>query len=180
MMAAPIAVAPARGLDERGLLEQAFSRASGTPLITGNRIRLLRDAAENYPAWLDAIANARQAIHFESYIIWDDKQGAIFADALTAKAREGVRVHVLYDWLGAVGKTLRRFWDSMLRAGADVRAFNPPRLASPLGWIHRDHRIEAPTPPPAGGVSVRVIASEPWTTGMMRLGPVMAALRSPR
>lgn len=91
MTAAPNAVGAESRLDERGLLEQAFSRASGTPIVTGNRIRLLRDAAENYPAWLEAIANARQTIHFETYIIWDDKQGAIFADALTAKAREGVR-----------------------------------------------------------------------------------------
>ena len=241
MTPAPMAISSERCVDEGALLEQAFSRASGTPIVTGNRIRLLRDAAENYPAWLEAIASARQTIHFETYIIWDDEQGAIFADALTAKARDGVRVRVLYDWLGGIGKTPQRFWDSMLRAGANVRAFNPPRLASPLGWIHRDHRkalivdgeigfiaglcvgqqwvgspeqgippwrdtgvelrgpavaaverafartwttagssgiedqIEACTPPPAGDVGIRVIATEPWTTGMMRLEQLMAA-----
>jgi cardiolipin synthase len=137
---ARIDVAGPHTSSERQLLEQAFSRAAGAPLVTGNSVRLLRDAAENYPAWLEAIAGAERTIHFETYIIWDDEQGATFADALSAKAREGVRVRLLYDWLGAIGKTPQRFWDSMIRAGAEVRCFNPPRLASPLGWLHREHR----------------------------------------
>jgi cardiolipin synthase len=125
---------------ERSLLEQAFTRAAGTALITGNSVRLLRDARENYPPWLEAISTAQQTIHFETYIIWDDDQGALFADALARKAEEGVRVRLLYDWLGAVGKTRRGFWEPIIRAGADVRVFNPLRFASPLGWLHRDHR----------------------------------------
>jgi cardiolipin synthase len=125
---------------ERSLMDQAFSRAAGAPLIHGNRIRLLRDAAENYPAWLDAIAAAERFVHFESYIIRDDAAGRQFADALTAKARDGVPVRLLYDWMGAVGKTPARFWASLRRAGVEVRCFNPLRLASPLGWVHRDHR----------------------------------------
>lgn len=138
MIEASVAVREA--VSERSLLEQAFSRAAGTPLVTGNSVRLLRNAGENYPAWLEAIAGAERTIHFETYIIWDDDQGAAFADALAAKARNGVRVRLIYDWLGAVGKTPRRFWDSMIRAGAEVRCFNPPRFSSPLGWLHRDHR----------------------------------------
>ncbi|MGH8567366.1 MAG: hypothetical protein ACREXU_04940, partial [Gammaproteobacteria bacterium] len=51
--------------------DQALSRAGGAPLIAGNAVRLLRDAGENYPAWLDAIAAAERTIHFESYIIHD-------------------------------------------------------------------------------------------------------------
>ena len=42
---------------------EAFARAAGTPLVTGNEVRLLRAAGENYPAWLEAIAAARQTIH---------------------------------------------------------------------------------------------------------------------
>ena len=140
MTTAPVSGAESRRSSERSLIEQAFSRAAGGPLITGNSVRLLRDAAENYPAWLDAIAAAERTVHFETYIIWDDASGAMFADALTAKARDGVRVRVLYDWLGGVGKTPRRFWDAMSRAGVEVRSFNPLRLSSPLGWVHRDHR----------------------------------------
>ena len=127
-------------MQERSLLDQAFSRAAGAHRIGGNAVRLLRDAAESYPAWLDAIAGAERYVHFESYIIRDDASGRRFADALTAKARAGVRVRVLYDWMGAVGKTPGRFWKTLRAAGVEVRCFNPLRLSSPLGWVHRDHR----------------------------------------
>jgi cardiolipin synthase A/B len=124
----------------RLLADQAFSRAAGAPLVAGNSIRILKDAAENYPAWLRAIASAQRSIHFESYIIHEDDQGRQFAEALAAKAAEGVRVRVIYDWLGAVGKTSRRFWRSLMAARVEVRCFNPPRFDSPFGWVSRDHR----------------------------------------
>lgn len=124
----------------RELAEQAFSRAAGAPLVAGNRIRVLKDARENYPAWLDAIARATRFIHFESYIIHGDEVGARFSDALIAKAREGVRVRVVYDWMGGFGKTPRRFWNRLRAGGVEVRCYNPPRPASPLGWLSRDHR----------------------------------------
>ena len=79
-------------------------------------------------------------IHFESYIIHDDDVGDQFGDALIAKARDGVRVRVIYDWMGGFGKTSRRFWKRLRAGGVEVRCYNPPRLASPLGWLSRDHR----------------------------------------
>src|SRR5689334_8673930 len=93
--------------DVRVLADQAFSRAAGAPLIEGNDVRLLKDAKENYPAWLDAIGAAERQIHFESYIIHEDEAGRTFADALIAKAREGVHVRLIYDWMGGFGKTSR-------------------------------------------------------------------------
>lgn len=124
----------------RSLANQAFSRAAGAPLVGGNRVRLLRDAKENYPAWLDAIKAAERYIHFESYIIHEDHAGWLFADALIAKAREGVHVRVLYDWLGGLGKSSRSFWNHLRAGGVEVRGYNPPRLDSPFGWVSRDHR----------------------------------------
>ena len=70
----------------RALADQVFSRAAGAPLIGGNEVRLLKDAAENYPAWLDAIRASRKHVHFESYIIHEDSAGAVFSDALLAAA----------------------------------------------------------------------------------------------
>lgn len=122
------------------IAEQAFSRAAGAPLIDGNVVRLLRDARENYPAWLDAIHSGRKWIHFECYIVHEDESGQRFARALMERARAGVRVRVIYDWVGAVTATTWMFWERLRRAGVDVRAFNQPRLDSPLGWLSRDHR----------------------------------------
>jgi len=124
----------------RSLADQAFTRASGAELVGGNNVRLLRDAAENYPAWLAAIESAERYVYFESYIIRDDISGRQFAEALAAKARAGVAVRVVYDWLGAVGKTSGSFWSGLRAAGVEVRCFNPFRFWSPLGWVRRDHR----------------------------------------
>jgi len=124
----------------RPLADQAFSRAAGAPLVLGNRVDLLLDAGENYPAWHEAIAAAARSVHVEMYIFRDDEAGRGFADLLGRRAREGVRVRVLYDWLGALGKTRPRFWERLRAAGVEVRCGNPPRLDDPTGWIHRDHR----------------------------------------
>ena len=124
----------------RSLANQAFSRAAGASLIEGNDVRLLKDAKENYPAWLDAINGAKRYIHFESYIIHEDEAGWNFAEAVGKKAKEGVRVRIIYDWMGGLGKTSRSFWKYLRTQGVEVRCYNPPRLDSPLGWVHRDHR----------------------------------------
>src|SRR5687768_54160 len=124
---------------ERELADQFFSRASGAPLVQGNGVRLLRDAAENFPAWLAAIESAEKFIHFETYIFHDDVVGQQFADALIRKAGDGVRVRLLYDWLGSFG-TSRKFWKTLQAAGIETRAFNPPRFDSPFAWFSRDHR----------------------------------------
>jgi len=120
--------------------EQVFSRVAGTTPIEGNSLRLLRDGAENYPAWLEAIAGARHTIHFENYIFASDEIGHQFRNALAAKAREGVTVRVLYDWMGCLTKTRPGFWRPLRRAGAELRVFNRPRLDSPFGWLSRNHR----------------------------------------
>jgi cardiolipin synthase len=140
-MAAAEPIYPQPGiLSPRQLAEQAFSRAAGAPLVTGNRLRILKNAEANYPAWLAAIRQARRTIHFESYIIKDDRAGQSFSEAFIDKAREGVHVRVIYDWFGARGISSRRFWRNLKESGVEVRCFNPPRFDSPLAWMSRDHR----------------------------------------
>jgi cardiolipin synthase A/B len=124
----------------RSLANQAFSRAAGAPLIDSNHVRPLLDARENYPAWLEAIEGARHHVCFENYILWEDEAGQLFAEALMRKANEGVRVRLIYDWLGCLRKASRRFWSRLRAGGVEVRGYNPPRLDSPFGWLSRDHR----------------------------------------
>jgi cardiolipin synthase len=127
-------------LRESALLDRAFTRAAGAPLVAGNGVRVLKDAAENYPAWLEAIRQARHKIYFENYFIVEDRTGAQFAEALAARARAGVRVRLIYDWVGALGKASGKFWRRLTDAGVEVRCFNRLRFASPLDVLHRDHR----------------------------------------
>jgi len=70
------------------MANQAFSRAAGAPLVSGNAVRVLRDAAENYPVWEEAIRRARHTVHLEMYIVHRDAVGRRFVDLLAAKARE--------------------------------------------------------------------------------------------
>ncbi|HEY1905059.1 MAG TPA: phospholipase D-like domain-containing protein [Myxococcaceae bacterium] len=120
-------------------LDVALARAAGAAPVSGNRIRLLRDGPENFPAWLEAIASARSYVYFETYIFRGDRTGQQFAEALSARAREGIKVRVVFDWTGSFA-TPSRIWRSMREAGVEVRSFNPFDWSSPLGWVHRDHR----------------------------------------
>ncbi|MGH9856665.1 MAG: phospholipase D-like domain-containing protein, partial [Acidobacteriota bacterium] len=74
------------------------------------------------------------------YIIRNDTEGKRFAEALINKAQEGVQVYLIYDWAGGFLKTSKRFWNHLRKAGVIVRCFNPPKLASPMAWLTRDHR----------------------------------------
>jgi cardiolipin synthase len=165
--------------------DRAFDRATGAQSIGGNAVRLLLDAAQNYPAWLSAIAGARRAILFESYIIDDDDVGRAFAAALAERARAGVRVLVVYDWLGSHRSDA--LWAPLRAAGADVRGFNPPSLSSPLGWLTRDHRKTIVVDGEVGFVSGLCVSAKwegdpgrgllPWRdTGVELRGPAVAEL----
>src|SRR5512146_2445865 len=124
--------------DMRRLAEQAFSRAAGAPLVAGNSVRILKNAAGNYPAWLEAIRSATRIIYFENYIVAEDTVGREFVAALADRASGGVRVRVIYDWMGALGNASRRLWQPLMEAGGEVRCFNTPRFDSPFGWLSRD------------------------------------------
>jgi hypothetical protein len=168
-------------------LQRALSRIAGAPAVAGNQVGVLCDAGENYPAWLDAIASAERVIHFENFIIADDTTGWLFADALAARARAGVKVRVLYDWLGSCFRASSRLWAALREAGVEVRAFNPPGLTSPL-WIRRNHRKLITVDGRVGFVSGLCVSDnwlgdrsgEPWRdTGVEIRGPAVASSTAP-
>src|ERR687890_467336 len=120
-------------------LERVLARASDAPLREGNRLELLKNGPKTYDDWLLAISRAKRWIHLDNYIFQNDVTGNRFAEALSAKAAEGVRVRVLHDWFGSMDVP-REFWRELRHAGVEVRAVNPPTLGAPLGVIRRDHR----------------------------------------
>jgi cardiolipin synthase A/B len=120
-------------------LEGILGRVSDAPLRNGNQIELLKNGPDTYDDWLAAIARAKRWVHLDNYIFANDEIGNRFADALSAKAAEGVRVRVLHDWFGCMDVP-RSFWKSMREAGVQVKAVNPPASGPPLGAIRRDHR----------------------------------------
>jgi cardiolipin synthase len=171
----------------RIMANQAFARTAGAPLISGNCVELLKNATENYPAWLEAIHSAEQTIHFESYIVHEDEQGQLFAEALMEKARAGVSVRLIYDWVGGLTATSNKFWRALKHAGVEVRCFNPPSFVSPLAWLGRDHRKLLTVDGKIGFVAGLCVGQmwvgepekgiEPWRdTGVKVIGPAVAEL----
>src|SRR5689334_9133101 len=118
---------------------RTLDRAAGSRPIPGNAVDLLIDGPDTYAAMLAAIGGAERWIHFENYIIRSDATGWRFAEALAAKAKAGVHVRVLADWLGSMG-TKGKFWRFLRAAGCEVRIFGPLNVLDPIDSISRDHR----------------------------------------
>jgi cardiolipin synthase A/B len=105
----------------------------------GNRIRLLKNGDETFPAILGAVERARHTVTYENYIYWAGEIGDRFARLLSEKSRCGVRVHLVLDWIGAVSME-RRVLDQMRSAGVEVHFYHPPRLGAIHLFNHRTHR----------------------------------------
>ena len=96
----------------------------GSNFIPGNRIESLVNGDRIFPAMLQAIGAARNTITFETYIYWAGDIANRFADALAAKAREGVSVKVLLDWVGSIPME-EALVARMQAAGVEVVRFRP-------------------------------------------------------
>jgi cardiolipin synthase A/B len=166
--------------------ERAMLRASDAELVRGNSARLLVDGPQAFEAWRAAIERAERWVHLENYVIRDDRTGRRFRDQLVGKAEAGVRVRVLYDWLGCWA-TPKRFWRPLRQAGAEVLAFTPPRLGDPLHFMRRDHRKVVAVDGVYASVGGMCIGDEwagipergvpPWRdTGVEFSGPVAAVV----
>ena len=111
----------------------------GPPIVDGNRAQALLNGDEIFPAMLEAIRGAQQTITFETYIYWSGAIGQQLAEALIERARAGVRVHVMLDWLGS-GDIDERYVTQMEEAGIEVRRYNPLRWDTVARMNNRTHR----------------------------------------
>jgi hypothetical protein len=111
----------------------------GPPFLAGNRHTALHNGDSIFPPMLAAIRSARTSITFETYIYWAGDIGRAFADALVERARGGVQVHVLLDWIGSA-KVEQQVIDDMTAAGVQVRKFHPPHWSKLGRMNNRTHR----------------------------------------
>jgi cardiolipin synthase len=93
---------------------------------SGNRVTLLHDGEQCLPAMLEAIEAAQSEILLEMYWFGSDRVGRRFADALSERARAGVRVCVSYDSVGSF-ETDPAMFQEMRAAGCGVHEYNPIR-----------------------------------------------------
>ncbi|QSI31135.1 cardiolipin synthase B [Variovorax sp. RKNM96] len=111
----------------------------GPPITGGNRFEALYNGDRIFPPMLEAIRAAKQSITFETYIYWSGDIGRAFADALAERARAGVPVHVLLDWVGSA-KVDDDFIKEMESAGVQIRRFHKPTWYDIARMNNRTHR----------------------------------------
>ncbi len=120
-----------------------FKRSMGSlvepGIVEGNAINTLLNGDEFFPAMLKAVREARKSISLETYIYWTGDIGRELADVLSERARAGVKVHVLIDWIGS-RKINDALLDRMRDAGVEVERYNPLVWYALTRINHRDHR----------------------------------------
>lgn len=174
---------PDNGRYYRGQLEYAI----GVPFVDGNRLTILQNGVEIFPAMIDAIKRAQYSIDFETFVYWRGDIAERFADALASKAREGRVVRVLLDAYGAK-RLAKHLVNKMEDAGVEVRWFRPLKTWRIWRVDKRTHR-KIMVIDNATGFTGGVGIAEEWTgdarnpdewrdTHLRMVGPAVRALKA--
>lgn len=111
----------------------------GPPLVDGNRIRALQNGDEIFSAMLAAIRGAKRSVCFETYIYWSGAIGRKFSEALSARARAGIPVHVILDGVGC-GRLDKESIEMMRDAGAQIERYHQATWKTISNFNNRTHR----------------------------------------
>jgi cardiolipin synthase len=160
---------------------------TGSSIQAGNRVEILQNGDQFFPALLQDIAAARESIHLETYVWWKGEICGRVADALAAKARQGVEVRLTLDAVGS-NKGDDELFDKMKDAGVKIALFHPFRLQDIGLFNNRTHRKVAILDGRIGYVFGHGMAEE-WTgngqdekhwrdTGVRVEGPVVNTIQA--
>lgn len=119
--------------------ERALGSLLGPGIVGGNAVTELLNGDQIFPPMLAAIQGAKKSITFETYIYWSGDIGKQFADALSERARAGVRVHVLLDWVGSANMD-ESYLTEMKEAGVQIEKFHKPHWYNLARLNNRTHR----------------------------------------
>ena len=140
----PIETPPKYGLEHEFSVDSdeflaTITGATGVPILSGNRIDVLRNGDEFYPVMLEEIGQAQASITIEAYIYWAGEIGRRFADALAAKAREGIPVKILLDAVGSatIGSDIL---ETLEKGGCQLAWYNRIHWYTIGQFNHRTHR----------------------------------------
>ncbi|MGC1309930.1 MAG: cardiolipin synthase [Phormidesmis sp.] len=121
-------------------LEKLANHFTSLPFTDNNSAELLIDGEQTYRHMLSAIAQAKQYILFQTYILHSDDIGNTFKDALIAKAKQGVTIHLLYDGIGA-RKLPKRYINALEAHDIIVKSFRSTKGIGRRFQINfRNHR----------------------------------------
>lgn len=120
-------------------LRETISEIIKSRFIDANRVKILYKGRDSFETIFGNIEMARKIICLQFYIFRNDETGKELAEILKRKAKEGVRIYILYDHFGSFG-TPSRFWDSLRSEGINIRASRPFKWRRIFDYPHRDHR----------------------------------------
>lgn len=165
----------------------SIAELTGSPIVPGNRVEVLQNGDQFFPALFKDVAAAKESIHLETYVWWKGDICAQVARALADKARQGVEVRVTLDAVGS-NKGDNDLFDQMTKAGVKIAYFHPFRIQD-IGLVNnRTHRKLAIIDGRIGYVFGHGFAEE-WTghgqdekhwrdTGVRIEGPVVGSIQS--
>lgn len=105
-----------------------------------NRVVLFSCGRKFFQVLFAAIRSAKHTILAEYYLIRNDETGRIFADELQAAVVRGVKVYLIYDYIGCLD-TPSSYFKKLSHAGIKLLPFNIPSFKRGIAWFdHRDHR----------------------------------------
>lgn len=162
-----------RVADNHKQLVDLFVNQSMSLPFKNNLIDIMTDGYAFFPELLKDISTARHHIHIDMYIFEEDALGNLVADALIDKAREGVRVRIIYDDVGC-WRVHHGFFERMREEGIEIHAFLPvhfPTFTSKVNY--RNHRkliiIDGRTGYVGGmNIALRYVNAN-WRDTMLRL-----------
>ena len=126
-----------------GIGSSQFRREVGSMLgpsvVNGNHVEAFNNGEEIFTAMLEAIRSAEKTINFETYIYWSGDVGEEFAEAFAERARDGVQVNVIVDWVGGL-KMDQDLVSLMQDAGVRVELYRPLKWYNISRLNNRTHR----------------------------------------
>ncbi|WP_258604268.1 phospholipase D-like domain-containing protein [Mesorhizobium sp. AR10] len=108
-------------------------------MFSSNAVQTLVNGDEIFPSMLQAIRAAHSTVDMETYIYWSGAVGHEFASSLAAKAKEGVEVRVLIDWVGSLPFD-EDLIHIMTSAGVTFERYRPVRWYTLDRVNNRTHR----------------------------------------
>ena len=137
----PDAVEHEEGLsDDTRQIISLVNKLAGSHLFVGNDIEVFTTGKDKFEALKRDIREAREYIHVQYFIIEHDKTGSELIQLLMEKAREGVHVRILYDYVGSF-YVRSRVLKQLRAAGIEVHPFLEltfMQFALRVNW--RNHR----------------------------------------
>ena len=111
----------------------------GPPIVDGNKVQVLLNGDQIFPSMLEAIRGAQRTVTFETYIYWSETIGKEFSEALIERAKVGVKVHVMLDFIGSM-KMDDTAMSAMKAAGIELQRYHKPVWWKLARLNNRTHR----------------------------------------